>query len=246
MSMCRKRRDADVEACLRTLGTQAAAGVAVAPESDGKLLLAALGIAVPNGRVVRGVEAAADAAAALGTPVVIKSAVEGMPHKSDFGLVRGPLRSRRDILDAARSIVARGGAKLLVEEWCAPGVECFVGLTTAAAYGPIISFGLGGVWVEVMGDVTHRLAPVNIDEAHRMVNGIRGAALLAGARNAPRIDRDALAQAICRISFLATSPTASTVIRELDVNPLLARDGVPVALDCTLVLSSAEPTRRAA
>jgi acetyltransferase len=217
-----------------------AAGASVADEPAGKSLLRALGISVPQGVVVGGPDAAVDAAAALGGPVAVKLIARALPHKSDAGAVAGPLRSPGDVRDAAARIARPGGEGLLVERWDEGGVACFAGLALHTTFGPVISFGLGGIWVEILRDVAHRLAPVSEREALEMATSLRGAPLLSGARGRPPVDLAAVAASVARLSALATDPDALDLIDELDVNPLLAHAGsAPVALDATVVLRRA-------
>jgi hypothetical protein len=162
--------------------------------------------------------------------------------------VAGPLRSAQDVHRAAARIARAGGEGLLVERWAEGGVACFAGLSLHTAFGPVVSFGLGGVWVEILRDVSHRLAPVSEREALAMATSLRGAPLLLGARGRPPVDLAAVAASVARLSALATDADALHVIDELDVNPLLALpDGAPIALDATVVLrpAGAPPQSRA-
>ncbi|MEY2532116.1 MAG: hypothetical protein QOF29_26 [bacterium] len=223
------------------------AGAHVADEVAGKALLRGLGIEVPEGRLVAGPDEAAEAAHALGGAVAVKVVAADLPHKSDAGGVAGPLRLRSEVRAAAERIARPGGGGLLVERWHEGGVACFAGLALHSPFGPLISFGAGGVWVEIMRDVAHRLAPVSEREATEMVCSIRAAPLLLGGRGRPPVDLPALAAAIARLSALATDAEALELIDELDVNPILARaDGPPVALDATAVLRPARERDRPA
>jgi acetate---CoA ligase (ADP-forming) len=230
----------DLGGALGRLRGLRAAGASVADEPSGKDLLRALGIGAPDGRVVDGPEAAAEAAGALGGPVAVKLVARDLPHKSDAGAVAGPLRSAAEVREAAARIGRAGGEGLLVERWQEGGVACFAGLALHTAFGPVVSFGLGGIWVEILRDVAHRLAPVSEAEALEMARSLRGAPLLLGARGRAPVDLAALAASVSRLSTLARDPDALDLIAELDVNPLLAPDdGPPVALDATVVLRRA-------
>ena len=100
-----------------------------------------------------------------------------------------------------------------------PGVEMILGTSLDPVFGPVVMFGLGGVFVEVMGDVTLRVAPFDIDEAHRMIGEIRAAAVLDGVRGRPASDREALARALVRLSQVAAA-NADT-IESIDLNPFV-------------------------
>lgn len=212
-------------------------GARVADEPAGKALLAAAGVAVPESRLAGSAEEAAAAASEVGWPVAVKVVAPDLPHKTDAGGVAGPLHSAEEARAAAARILRRGAGVLLVERWEDDGVACFVGLRIGDPFGATVSFGLGGIWVELLRDIAHRMAPVDDDEALRMVRSIRAVSLLDGGRGHPPVALPALASAIAAISRLVLDPEARRLIAELDVNPLLARfRGPPLALDATVVL----------
>lgn len=212
-------------------------GARVADEPSGKALLTALGVAVPEWRLAGSADEAADAAEAIGWPVAVKVVACDLPHKSDAGGVVGPLYSGDQVRTAAASVAQPQASGLLVERWEDEGVACFVGLNLGGTFGATVSFGLGGIWVELLRDVAHRLAPVDEGEALDMILAIRAAPLLQGARGRPPVALAPLAAAIASISRLALDTDARRLIAELDVNPLLARfSGPPLALDATVAL----------
>lgn len=223
------------------------AGVIVADEPTGKALLRGIGVATPESRVVGTADEAAAAAADLDGPVGLKIVAPRLAHKSDVGGVIGPLQSAEHVGRAAADMLARLDGELLVEAWETSGVHCFVGLSLGGPLGPVVSVGLGGIWVEVLRDVAYRAAPVTADEAAEALSTLRGAALLEGGRGRTPVDVKALAEAVARISRLVLEPELGEIVSEIDVNPLLARlSGAPVALDCTIVFAgraqpSAEP-----
>jgi acyl-CoA synthetase (NDP forming) len=143
-----------------------------------------------------------------------------------------------EVLDAGRR-AGRGGAQpegVLVQEMVHGGRETIVGLSRAPGFGSLVMFGLGGVFVEALRDVVFRIAPIHALDAHDMLRGIRGAAMLEGFRGAPPADFGALADVLLRVSQLAADHPG---IAELDVNPLLAfPDGVR-AVDARVLLSPA-------
>jgi succinyl-CoA synthetase beta subunit len=224
-----------------------AAGASVADEPAGKELLRALGLSVPQGLVAAGVDEAVEAARALGGPVAVKLVAQDLPHKSDVGAVAGPLDTPAAVRAAAARIVRPEAVGLLVERWHDGGVACFAGLALHTAFGPVVSFGLGGVWVEILRDVAHRLAPVSEREAREMALSLRAAPLLLGARGRPAVDLSALAASVSRLSRLAADEDARELVDEVDVNPLLALEsGTPVALDATVVLRPVAPAHASA
>jgi acyl-CoA synthetase (NDP forming) len=122
---------------------------------------------------------------------------------------------------------------VLVAEMVTDGVECVVGVSTDDLFGPVVMFGLGGVFVEVFEDVSFRVPPFDKSEARRMIGEVRGSALLRGARGRPKGDVTALVDAIMKVQRLAVDNANRLV--ELDINPLLVRSDGVVALDAMAV-----------
>ena len=201
-------------------------------EHESKAVLRAYGISVTRDELVHSPTAAVKAAARIGYPVVLKAS--GPAHKSDAGLVRLGVRTAREVREAFAALAEHGDG-VLVSEQVAGGVECVIGVSHDELFGPTVMFGLGGVFVEVFEDVSFRVPPFDRAEARRMVDEVRGVALLRGARGRPASDVAALVDAIMRVQRLAVDHADR--IAELDVNPLLVRPrghGV-VALDALVV-----------
>ncbi len=170
------------------------------------------------------VEEALAAAEALGYPVVLKLVLEGLLHKSDVGGVLLDLRDAGDVRAAFEALRARSAGAgrfegVLVQPMLQGGVETFVGATEDPVFGALVAFGLGGIHVEVLGDVVFRVAPLTDVDAAEMVGGIRGRKLLEGARGRPPADEDAIRDVLLRVSHLVSEVPE---IHELDVNPLVA------------------------
>jgi acetyltransferase len=187
---------------------------------------------------------ARDAAESFGYPVVLKAVAPGIVHKSDVGAVKVDIRTPAELDTAFGAMVRRLGEAeidlegILVEKFVSGGRETIVGMSTDPAFGPILMFGLGGIYVEALQDVAFRLAPVSEVDAQEMISSIRGARLLEEFRGEADADRGALTEAIQRISQLVVDHPE---IAELDVNPLLASaDGV-LAVDCRVSLQPAGP-----
>ncbi len=207
-------------------------------EHESKELLAAYGIPVTRDSLVSSARDAVAAAERIGYPVVLKACSATTLHKSDGGLVRLGLASAREVRSAFAALRdASGGAPVLVCEQVAGGVECVVGVSRDPLFGPVVMFGLGGVFVEVLGDVSFRMPPFDRAEARRMVSEVRGFPLLAGARGRPPSDVGALVDVIMRVQRLALDHADS--IAEVDINPLavLSRGQGAVALDALVVPS---------
>jgi acyl-CoA synthetase (NDP forming) len=200
----------------------------VPSEAEAKGLLAEAGIAAAPEAVCAVPEAAVEAAADFGFPVVMKIVSPDIMHKSEIGGV---------LLDVADAAQVRDGFALLLDRarTAAPtarisgvlvakqlkgGVECILGVHRDPAFGPVAMFGLGGVFVEVLKDVVFHRCPFGADVAERMIRGIRGAPLLLGVRGRPPADVSALATMLARLSVFAYE--AGPRLRSIDLNPVFA------------------------
>jgi len=217
-------------------------------EHEAAALLADAGLPMLPARLATSAEEATQAALEVGYPVVLKAASRDIAHKSDIGGVKLNLGSAQEVLTAYEAIIAavRENAPqatldgVLVTPMAAGGLETIIGVHRDPVFGPVVMFGLGGVFVELLKDVTFRVAPFGIEEAHRMIREIRGFPILEGARGQPPADLDALAGALSRLSvYAAAFPDA---IDSIDINPLLVHPpgGGAVALDALVVPRGAE------
>ncbi len=194
--------------------------------------IAAAGVPVTAWRVAATVDEAASQADALGYPVVLKAIRAEVIHKSEAGAVRLGLGDRAAVRDAARSLRSDlGPGPLLVQRQAAPGLEVVIGAVRDPVFGPLIVAGLGGIWVEALGDVALRVAPIGVAEARSMLAELRGQALLDGGRGRPPVDRASLARIIARVSaWVARAPW----LAELDINPLIVTPDGPLAVDARI------------
>ena len=200
-------------------------------------MLAAYGIPVTADTLCHSPAEAVKAAAAAGLPVVMKACSPDLLHKSDLGLVRIGVGSAAEVRRTYAELVDRSPVELdgvLVCPTATPGVECVVGVSQDPLFGPVIMFGLGGVLVEVLGDVTFRVPPFDRAEAHRMIREVQGFPLLTGVRGRPKADRKALVDVIMKVQRLAVDH--SDTIAELDINPLVVHPVGATALDALVVL----------
>ncbi len=204
-------------------------------EQESKSLLAAYGIPVTLARVVRSESAAARVAAEVGLPVVLKTAMPGVLHKSDRGGVILDLRTRAKVRRAYRLLADRfgplAGVEPLIES--AGSVELYLGMVNDDQFGPVVSVGFGGVHVEVLGDVASFLPPIGQQAAREMLRRLRGFPLLEGARGRGAVDLAAVVTAISVFSMLCHQ--LGDVLAEVDVNPLIARPDGVVAVDALIV-----------
>jgi acyl-CoA synthetase (NDP forming) len=212
-----------------------AAQHAALSELESKRVLAAYGIPVTRDELCHSAGRAVAAASAIGYPVVAKVSSAAILHKSDAGLVRVGLSSPKQVRDAYANIMdaAPGADGVLVCEQASAGVECVIGVAQDELFGPVVMFGLGGVFVEVLGDVTFRVPPFSRADAAAMLDEVKGAALLRGVRGRPAVDRKSVVDILMRVQRLAVD--LCDEVAELDINPLLAGPRGAVALDALIV-----------
>jgi acetate---CoA ligase (ADP-forming) len=233
-----KRKAMDI---LAADGARRSAGESLS-EQDSKALLAAYGITVPEERVATSPGEAAKAAKKIGFPVVMKIMSADIPHKSDLGLVAVGIRDEEDARRAYKRLLAtakKAAPKAKVDgvlvAQTAQGVETVVGIARDDLFGPVVMFGLGGVLVEVLHDVTFRVPPFTTRDAAAMLDELRGAAILRGVRGQPPADRAALVDTLMKMQRLAVD--LSDEVAEVDINPLLAGPHGAVAADALVVLA---------
>jgi acyl-CoA synthetase (NDP forming) len=209
-------------------------------EAEAKRLLGAAGIPFAPEKIARSRAEAAAAARDIGFPVVLKVLSADIAHKSEAGGVLLGLRSADEVAAGYDTMMARVGAhapnaKLdgaLVARMIEGGVETVIGAKRDAIFGPVVMFGLGGVYVEVLKDVTLRLAPVDRETAKDMIRAIKGIALLTGARGKPPADLDALADVLVALSrFAAAHPEVASA----EINPFIALPEGGVAVDALIM-----------
>ena len=189
-------------------------------------------------------EQAQDQSEAMGYPVVLKIVSPGIAHKSDVGGVKLNLLNREAVGAAFDEIMANArraepNASILgvsVQQMAKQGTEVIIGMTTDPQFGPVMMFGLGGIMVEVLKDVSFRLVPLSDRDAGQMIDEIKGRPVLSGVRGQPPADIDALKKAILQVSqFVENHPE----VRELDLNPVFAYPDGAIAVDARIVVSEA-------
>ncbi len=196
-------------------------------EYDSKQVLAAYGIPVTKEAPAATAREAVAEARRIGYPVALKVLSPDIPHKTEVGGIRLNLQTDKAVRDAYAEIMKSakrcaphaviGG--VLVQEMLGEGVEVIIGVTHDPVFGPSVMFGLGGVFVEVLEDVSFRVAPLTANDAEEMIGEVKGARLLAGVRGKPAADKKALIDVILRVSKLAVD--FADRIEELDINPLI-------------------------
>ncbi len=213
-------------------------------EVEAKAALGDAGIPVTATTLAQAREEAAAQAEAIGYPVALKVVSPNVAHKSDVGGVVLGLESHEEVSEAYDEIISSVQAAqpsatiegVSVQEMASPGVEVIVGVTTDPQFGPVMMFGLGGIMVEVLGDVAFRLAPLGEGDARDMINEIQGRQVLDGVRGQPPVDVGAIEAMLDRVSaFAAEHPE----VAELDLNPVIASPEGAIAVDARIVLAEA-------
>ncbi|MGQ4810462.1 hypothetical protein NKDENANG_03931 [Candidatus Entotheonellaceae bacterium PAL068K] len=237
---------AAVGALLDQLRTE---GRTVLTALEGQRICEAYGIPTPRERLATSAREAVRLADDMGYPVVLKIASGDILHKTEAGGVLTGLTSAAEvergyatILDNARAYKADANiAGVQVQQMVPAAQEVIVGAITDPSFGKLVAFGLGGVLVEVIQDMTFRLAPATRQEALSMLDDIAGAAVLHGVRGAAGVDRQALAGLIERVSQLVHD---FPVISEMDLNPVFAGPGGATAVDVRIVLDFSPVSQR--
>jgi len=217
-------------------------GRTILTEVESKQILAEAGIPIAGAQLAASREEAVAAARQIGLPVVLKIVSPDISHKSDVGGVKLNLGSEEEVAAAFDEIVAAARraqpeATVLgvsVQKMARPGVEVIMGMTKDPQFGPVLMFGLGGVFVEVLKDVAFRIVPLEPRDARQMIRDIQGFPVLEGFRGQEPADLAALEDMLMRLSaFVEEHPE----IQELDLNPIFAYKDGALAVDARIVLS---------
>lgn len=210
-------------------------------ESEAKIVCMDYGIPVTKFELAKSEEEAVKSADKIGFPVVLKIVSPDIVHKSDVGGVELDLRDAGSVRHAYQRImknVKRHNAKakivgMIVQEMAPAGTEVIVGAVKDPQFGPAMMFGLGGIFVEVLKDVTFRIAPVDEGEAREMISEVKAYPLLKGYRNLPPADIDAIVRILVDASTLVTDHEE---IKELDLNPVLVYKKGAKTVDARIIL----------
>ncbi|MCL5022821.1 MAG: acetate--CoA ligase family protein [Nitrospirae bacterium] len=214
-------------------------------EDDALRILAGYGFTFPKRSLAKTSREASHAASRIGFPVAMKVSSPDILHKTDVGGVKLDIATRKEAEDAFAEITSNVNrlmpdafvSGVTVYEMVKGGKEVIVGVTFDRTFGHMIMFGLGGIYVEVLKDVSFRIVPVSRREASAMTGEIRTAALLKGARGERPVDTGAVVDGIVRLSCLVSD---FPVIHELDINPFVVMEKGAVALDARIILERRE------
>jgi acyl-CoA synthetase (NDP forming) len=214
---------------------------AVLTEMESKDLLRSLGIPTTEMKLATSKEEAVALSRKIGYPCVLKVSSPDITHKSDAGGVKVGLKSEEDVAEAYDAIMSSCRAKfpnaaiegVTVQNMARPGLEVIVGMATDPQFGPVMMFGLGGVWVELLKDVSFKIVPLTKYDAKSAIREIRAAPLLDGFRGSDPVDTSALEDILMRVSdFVSKTPE----VKEMDLNPIFAYSKGAMAVDARVIL----------
>ncbi len=210
-------------------------------EIESKELLGQAGIDVIDTRLAVSRSEAVEISQQLGFPVVLKIASTDIVHKSDAGGIRLGLETPEQVEKARDEILAGATQKypqarvqgVSVQKMARPGIEVIIGMSKDKQFGPVLMFGLGGVWVEIFEDVSLRVTPITRKDAREMIEEIKGYRMLTGYRGQEPANISRLEDMLLAVSeFVEQNPA----IKELDINPVIASSDGAVAVDARVVL----------
>ena len=208
----------------------------VLSEYESKLLLAQYGIPVTREIVVEDETDLISAARDIGYPLVLKGCSSEISHKTETNIIQLDIRTDEEATTAFRQIKANMNGQpggVLVQEMIRGQRELMAGLTRDPQFGPCVMFGLGGIFTEILKDVSFRLAPLKHVDALDMMQEIKGRKILEAVRGMEPVDADMLAQVLIKLGDIGVE---NDPIKEIDINPLIIRGGKPVAVDALVVL----------
>jgi len=205
-------------------------------EFTSKQFLASYGISVCQEQLVQSSQEAIERATKIGFPVVMKACGAELTHKTEENLVRIGLKTPEEVLQAYRDLTQNDNKELegiLLQEMVTGHRELVMGLIRDAQFGPCVMFGFGGIFTEVLNDVSFRVAPLEEWDAMEMMEEIRAKKILDAFRGEPPVDKDLLAKALITLGQIGLENPS---IQEIDINPMKIHDGKPIAVDALIVL----------
>jgi len=212
-------------------------GRGVLSEHESKELLSQYKIPVAREMVVKTEGELIKAATDIGYPLVMKGCSPDLTHKTEQGLVKVDLRNDEEARAAYQEIMnsmQEQQKAVLVQELVRGSRELMVGMTRDAQFGPCVMFGLGGIFTEILKDISFRVAPIEKRDAKEMMQEIKGHKILENVRGMPAADLEELSEILIRVGEIGLDNDA---IKEIDVNPLILSGSNPVAVDALVVLN---------
>jgi acetyl-CoA synthetase (ADP-forming) len=204
-------------------------------EFESKQVLTAYGIPVTKEILVNDLKGLMDAAQKIGYPLVLKGCSSDIAHKTEKGLIKVDIRNREEATSAFEEIRFQMGTDLgvLVQEMVKGQRELVVGLTRDSQFGPCVMFGLGGIFTEILKDISFRVAPLEKRDALDMMREIRGHKILGAVRGMEAADLDTLSDILIKVGRIGLE---NETVKEIDINPVIISGNKPVAVDALIVL----------
>ncbi len=218
-----------------------AAGQNTLSEYDSKRILTEYGIPATREFLTEDFADVEQAADRIGYPVALKACAAAAQHKTEMGLIELGVKDAVELKRAYDRLAPKArdlGGGILVQEMIAGSRELVMGLIRDPQFGPCVMFGLGGIFTEALGDVSFRVAPLNDQDARSMPSEIQGSKILGNMRGMAPVQTDHLSRCLRQLGQIGLDHPA---ISEIDVNPLIVRNGLPVAVDALVVLQTPEP-----
>ena len=204
-------------------------------EYESKQVLASYGIPVTKELLVHNVQDLINAAKEIGYPLVLKGCSSGIAHKTEKGLIRVDIRNEEEAKAAFEEITANIGAEdsILVQEMVKGQRELVIGLTRDPQFGPCVMFGLGGIFTEILKDISFRVAPLEKRDALEMMQDIKGHKILEAVRGMEAADLNIFSDILIKVGQIGLENEG---VKEIDINPVIISGNQPVAVDALVVL----------
>jgi len=209
-------------------------------EYESKLILASYNIPVTHEIIIQKNNDVISAAHEIGYPVVMKGCSPEITHKTEKGLIRTDIRDDKEALDTFNDIMAGmngSHGSILIQEMIKGKRELVIGLIRDPQFGPCVMFGLGGIFTEILKDVSFRLAPLEKRDALEMMDEIKAHKILGAVRGMEPVDRELLSEMLINVGRIGVENDA---IKEIDINPVIISGSRPVAVDALIVLQPNE------
>ncbi|MCJ7685266.1 MAG: acetate--CoA ligase family protein [Desulfobacteraceae bacterium] len=210
-------------------------GRATLSEYESKQVLASYGIPVTKELLVDNVQDLINATKEIGYPLVLKGCSSGIAHKTEKGLIRVDIRNEAEAKAAFEEITANIGAEdaILVQEMVKGQRELVIGLTRDPQFGPCVMFGLGGIFTEILKDISFRVAPLEERDALEMMQEIKGHKILEAVRGMEAADLNIFSDILIKVGQIGLENEG---VKEIDINPVIISGSQPVAVDALVVL----------
>ncbi len=203
-------------------------------EFDSKAVLKKCNIKTVEEEIVLSGQGAEESANKIGFPVVLKGLIKGSAHKTEKGLVRLNIgtgeNAKLNFAELQKGVGANG--KIIVQKQLKDGLELIIGFFRDPQFGPCVMFGLGGVFAEIIEDVEFATAPLSMGSALHLISRIKSEKLLNGFRGAKKLDRNEMAKILVSLGNLGC---CYSIIKEIDINPLIVTDGIPIVVDANII-----------